>query len=56
MKNLTVGQRVAKSANKQQTEFKVGNIIEINDNKILVSFDNGYSRWCNVNNLEIVTK
>jgi hypothetical protein len=56
MKNLKVGQRVAKQTSKND-EYWIGNVTKINGNKALVSFPTrSLSRWCNITNLKIVIK
>lgn len=52
--NFKIGQRVALSCG--NFEYKTGNVTKKDNQLILVKFDLGYSRWCNSDNLEIVTK
>ena len=53
---LNIGQKVVKSANKYNTEFYSGIIKDLRSDKALVNFtDRGFSRWCNVSNLETLS-
>ena len=50
MKNL-LNKSVVLESNKN--EFLKGIVIKVNNNKALVRFESrGYSRWCNISNLE----
>ena len=57
MKNskMIIGNKVAKSSNKYNTEFFTGTIKDLRNKKALVNFsDRGVSRWCNLSNLELL--
>jgi len=55
--DLQVGQEIAKSTNRFNSEFFIGEVKEIKGDKALIYFTSRYlSRWCNLSNLEVVTK
>jgi hypothetical protein len=49
-----IGQKVAKKANKQGTEYFIGYILKSNKIKSLVRFDRGSTNWVNNSSIEIV--
>jgi hypothetical protein len=54
--NFKKGQKVAKAANKQASEYYLGFVIKTKENKSLVRFNRGTTNWVNNENIELVTK
>lgn len=52
--NFKIGQRVAKLQG--SLGYKVGSVKDVNDNLVLVDFDNHDNRWVSIKNLKIVSK
>ena len=40
----------------KNSEYRCGTVVETSNEKTLVKFDTGYSRWCNTSNLRKLTK